>query len=266
MALGRLWAGKVFGTNNGNLFVKLEGEDATLRGTLRFNDTEIGLVAYAIAGSFDGNFLTITGEPQTQSRDVELGRIKASATLKPKGELEGEWETDVGTAGAFFLFPHDRTASFGLDEQMPARLHTARHQFGAIRIFREQIITLAESIQQEFTEGKLIVTIVTDSEQSRFLEDFKALNLNADKVESVKLFVQEPEIGGSNKIVTVEFSPQSNSVMAQGASEEWVLGKLEKLERFTIGCSQPAGSVVVSRGGGPQGCHGPIRWIYANAC
>ena len=37
------------------------------------------------------------------------------------------------------------------------------------------------------------------------------------------------------------------------------------LERFTIGCSQPAGSVVVAREGGPQGCHEPIRWIYANA-
>jgi hypothetical protein len=30
MALGRLWAGGAFGTNTGNLFLKLEGEDAAL--------------------------------------------------------------------------------------------------------------------------------------------------------------------------------------------------------------------------------------------
>ena len=65
MALGQLWAGKVYGTNTGNLFVKLEGEDAALVGTLRFNDTVVGLTEYSISGSFDGALLTFTGQPQT---------------------------------------------------------------------------------------------------------------------------------------------------------------------------------------------------------
>ena len=30
MALGRLWAGRAYGTNTGNVFVKLEGKDAAL--------------------------------------------------------------------------------------------------------------------------------------------------------------------------------------------------------------------------------------------
>ena len=50
MALGRLWAGRVYGTNMGNLFVKLEGDDPALMGTLRFNESGVGVVVYCIDG------------------------------------------------------------------------------------------------------------------------------------------------------------------------------------------------------------------------
>ena len=75
MALGRLWVGSAYGTNTGNLFVKLEGEDAALEGTLRLNETGVGLVEYIIAGSFDGARLTFTGEPQTQIDGVTFGQL-----------------------------------------------------------------------------------------------------------------------------------------------------------------------------------------------
>ncbi len=48
MALERLWAGKAYGTNTGNLFVKLEGDDAALVGTLRLNEAGVGLAVYSI--------------------------------------------------------------------------------------------------------------------------------------------------------------------------------------------------------------------------
>lgn len=235
MALGRLWAGRAFGTNAGNLFLKLEGEDAALGGTLRLNDPGVGLIVYSITGSFDGARLTITGEPQTQIVGVAFGRLTATATLSPKGDLEGEWDTDIGAAGTFVLFPHDRSQVSGLGEQTPDQLHTARHQFGAIAIDREQIIALAEEIQREFTKGRAVVTVVSGSEQARYLYDFKTHSFNADRVEIIKIFVQEPEPGGIpggiNRVVSLEFGPQINSAMTQGASELWVLGKLEKLKR-----------------------------------
>src|SRR3546814_7912058 len=38
MALTKRWAGRAWGTNIGNVFVTLEGEDAALSGTLRMNE------------------------------------------------------------------------------------------------------------------------------------------------------------------------------------------------------------------------------------
>jgi hypothetical protein len=116
MALGQLWAGRAFGTNTGNLFVKLEGEDAALVGTLRLNELGVGLVVYKIAGSFDGARLTLTGEPQTQVAGMSFGRLTASATLDPRGNLSGDWETSIGSAGTFILFPHDRPQVSGIEE------------------------------------------------------------------------------------------------------------------------------------------------------
>ena len=231
MALERLWAGRAYGTNTGNLFVTLEGEDASLTGILRLNEPGVGLILYNIAGSFDGNRLTLTGEPKTRIEGMALGRLAAAATLTQKGDLEGEWETDIGSAGTFVLFPHNRSQGPSLSEQTPDQLHTARHNFGAIGIDREQIIALAEDIQREFMKGQVVVTVVVGSEQSRFLEDFKTLNFNADRGELVRIFVQEPEGDGTNKVVSVEFGPQVNWAMTQGASEAWVLGKLEGLKR-----------------------------------
>lgn len=231
MALGRLWAGRAYGTNTGNLFLKLEGEDTALVGTLRINEPGVGLAAYSIAGSFDGARLTLAGEPQTQIEGRVFGRLQATATLNPRGELEGEWETAIGSAGTFILFPHDRSQAPGLGEETADQLHTARHHFGAIEIDREQIIALAENIQREFRKGQVIVTVVAGSEQSRFLEDFKKLSFNVDRAEIIKIFVQEAEGGrGINNVLSVEFGPHANLVMTQGANEAWVLGRLEKLK------------------------------------
>lgn len=107
MAIGRLWAGRAYGTNAGNLFVSLEGDDASLSGTLRLNEPNVGTLVYSVQGLFDGRRLSLTGQPQTQAEGVILGQLTASAGLTSKGELRGEWETSVGAAGTFQLFPHD---------------------------------------------------------------------------------------------------------------------------------------------------------------
>jgi hypothetical protein len=232
MSLGRLWAGGAYGTSTGNLFLKLEGEDTALVGTLRINETGVGLAAYSVAGSFDGARLTFTGEPQTQIEGKAFGRLNATATLSPGGNLEGEWETDIGSAGTLILFPHDRSQVPASGQETPDQLHTARHRFRAIEIDRDQITALAQNLQQEFTKGRAVVTVVTDTQQSRYLEDFKNLRFNVDRAEVIKIFVQEPEGDhGINKVASVEFGPQFNEVLTQGTSEAWVLGRLEKLKR-----------------------------------
>ncbi|WP_316167515.1 MULTISPECIES: hypothetical protein [unclassified Bradyrhizobium] len=232
MGLGHLWAGRAFGTNIGNLFVKLEGDDRALTGTLHFNEQGVGLVVYAVGGAFDGRRLTLSGKPQTKIEGLTFGDLKTDAALNPKGNLEGQWETEIGSAGTFVLFPHDASqpAASG-SEATPDQLHTARHHFGAIGIDRQQLTTLAETIQRDFRSAQVVVTVVAGTEQSRFLNDFKSLNLSTEQATAVKLFVQEPDRGNVNKVVSVELGPQVNTVMTQGADEAWVLGELELLKQ-----------------------------------
>ena len=230
MGLGNYWAGGVAGTNTGKVFVKFEGEDADLTGSLHFNDTDLGVVVYAITGSFDGKKLTFAGPPQTE--DTEYAPLKATATLNAKGNLEGQWQTDHGTAGVFMLFPQQQgQAAEPTADTPPEQLHTGRHQFGAVQIDRDQVTGVAEDIQREFKNAKVVVTVVTGTEQSRFLSDFKTLSLNEDRATILKLFASEPEGTGVNRVISVEFGPQINSAMTQGADEAWVLGMLERLKR-----------------------------------
>lgn len=219
MTLGHLWAGKAYGTNIGNLFVKFEGTDAALKGTLRHNDSDVGIVVYEIAGSFDGSVLTFEGASATNIEGVVVGRINASARLQANGNLDGEWESDVGAAGTFVLFPHDRS-HLGEGGFLTAQQHhTARHDFGPIVIDRDDVISLAEEVQRGFSKGRLIVTFVMGTEQSRFLDDFKALSIRAGRADLIKLFVREPDVSGLDKSITIEFGPQVNWAMCQGESE-----------------------------------------------
>ncbi len=53
-------------------------------------------------------------------------------------------------------------------EAPPEQLHTGRHQFGAIQVDRDEITGLAEDIQREFKNAKVVVTVVAGTEQSRY--------------------------------------------------------------------------------------------------
>jgi hypothetical protein len=120
--------------------------------------------------------LTLTGRPQTQKEGAAFGRL--TATLSSRGNLEGEWEKDIGSAGTFTHFPHDRPQVSGLSEQTPDQLHTARHHFGAIEIDRKQIIALAEDIQREFMTGQVVVTFVAGI---RLILDGTVVRVRLDK-------------------------------------------------------------------------------------
>lgn len=135
-ALTKRWAGRAWGTNVGNLFVMLEGEDAALTGTLRMNEEGVGIVVYAIQGSFDPPTLILTGQPSVEIEGAEFGQLNVTDILNSQGELQGEWKTTVQSAGTFVLYPHSGSEQTA-DDRQAAQLHTARHNFGAIEIDRE---------------------------------------------------------------------------------------------------------------------------------
>ena len=228
MALTKRWAGRAWGTNIGNVFVALEGEDAALTGTLHLNEDGAGVAVYAVQGAFDAPTLSLAGEPQEQIEDVEFGQLTVTGTMNAKGEIHGDWETTIGMAGTFALFPHTGGELLS-DLQKAEQLHTARHAFGAIEIDKDQITEIAESIRREFQN--VIVTVVAGTEQARYLEDFKQRQFTVDRAEIIKIFAQKPDGSGLNQVVSIEFGPQINTAMTQGANEAWVLGQLETLKR-----------------------------------
>lgn len=181
-----------------------------------------------MAGSFEAPSLKLTGTPAAEVEGVGLGEFTATGSMNAKGEIHGDWETTMGTAGTFVLFPHVGGEQPN-EVQRAEQFHIARHNFGAIEIDREQVIEVAESIRREFSA--VIVTVVAGTEQSRYLDDFKELQFAVDKAEIIKVFAQKPDGAGANQVVSIEFGPQINSAMTQGANEAWVLGQLEALKR-----------------------------------
>lgn len=234
MSLGSVWAGRVYGTNTGNVFLKLSGEESALSGRLYFNDTVTGATVFNAQGNFQSGTLTLVGDPITEGlpEGVVVGQLFTKGTLNERGEIDGEWETSLGTAGTFHLFPHDHQSADVPQEAAADQLHIARFDFGPIEIDRGQIIAVAEDLQREF--DRVVVTVIVGTEQSRFLEDFKLMKFSSVRATYVKLFATKPDRGGINQVVTVEFGQQANWVMTQGTGEAWVLGKLETLKRNLV--------------------------------
>jgi len=110
-AIGRLWAGQLFGTNTGNLAAELTNTETGFTGIVRFLDNTFGIVVYAVTGTFDGTTIEFTGTAQQAAPNTETGTVTARGTLNPGGDLRGEWSSTIGTGGIFVLFPHDGTVA-----------------------------------------------------------------------------------------------------------------------------------------------------------
>jgi hypothetical protein len=232
MTFVRRWAGRAFGTHTGNLYIAFEGDDKSLTGTLRFNDSNAGIAVYAVSGSFDGARLALSATPQTAPQGFTLSPLQATAMLNSKGELRGDWQAQSGAGGTLILHPHDRGDDVAASERMTAQLHTVRHHFGAVAIDRDEFVAIAEEIQQDFSKGLGVVTWVAITEQTRSLKDFKEIkSFGVEAFKLIKFYAQEPDENGLNRIVNIEFGPQVNSVLTQGSREAWVLGELERIRQ-----------------------------------
>jgi hypothetical protein len=199
---------------------------------MRFLDQQFGIAVYAITGSFDGSLLKLQGEPETQPEGQTLGSLTTRTRLNSKGELHGEWQTTIGTGGTLVLFPHDQVPDQASDKtsETAAQLYTSRADFGPVSMTFQQLLLLADEVQQQFKRA-VIVTLRVGTEVTKALPDFKQAKFAAGRADFAKLFVQEPEASNLNRTVIVEFGPLYNSVMAQGTDEPWVLGQVEKIKR-----------------------------------
>lgn len=238
--IGKLWAGRAYGTNTGNLFIEFTQLNPNILGVLRFNDDNFGIVVYEISGEFSDK-LKITGKPKPEQflQNLSLGDFKAEAELTPQGSLLGKWETEIGTGGAFELLPHDSIPVGQNKENMttkiPEQIHTKRIELGSLRLFAEDIRKLFEQVKQDFLTGRLIVTYNTNnSDVTKYADAF--LNENPENLEEIsylKLNIQELEAHGINRITVVELRKHGlNEVRVEGIHESWVIGNAERLAGF----------------------------------
>lgn len=234
--LGKLWAGRVYGTNTGNLFLELDTSNGEIAGTVRLMDSAFGLTVYRVTGSFDGT-LRLRGEPIEPPAGDKAGSIKATAILTPEGYLRGKWESSIGTAGTFEAYPHDvpppdqRAAGAA---QIPEQLYTSTVTLGAVRLYAKDFFELAHFIRRDFVVGRMIVTYdVRGNEVTKYLEDFQNEAPTLAELRRIKLTIQEPEAHGINKVVVVELnSLGQNEIRVQGINESWVVGKTEAIARM----------------------------------
>lgn len=233
--LGKLWAGRVFGTNTGNLFVELDSSGDRVAGTVRLMDTQFGLTVYKVTGSFDGT-LRLKGEPTQVQDGVIAGALDITATLTPEGNLRGQWKSSLGTGGTFEAYPHDvlppdqRAAS---PLTIPEQFFTSNVSLGAIRLYAKDLWELVAFIRKDFVVGRPVVTYtVRGNEATKYFEDFQKEATTFGDLRRIKINIQEPEAHGINKVVTIELNPTGqNEIRAQGINESWVVGKAEAIAR-----------------------------------
>lgn len=237
MAITRRWAGHIYGTNTGNIYLEFDDPvvDTQLTGTLRVMDPQFGLGAYKVKGTY-ADVLALTGTPTVTRDGTVAGDIEAQARLTDEGNLRGDWKSTTGTAGTFVLYPHDLPAQEqpgAANEKLPEQLFTSKQQLGALRLYADGIKELARDVQRDFTTGRIIVTyIVRGTEVTKYLEDFLLDAPNLGQLRRFKLHIQEPDAHAINKVVTIDLNAfGNNDVLVQGVNELWVAGKTETIAR-----------------------------------
>ena len=233
--IAELWAGRLYGTNTGNLFFQFKQTENKIQGVVRFNDPIYGLAVYDIEGTFDEK-LTLHGTPREVAKNVELGEVDVIAYLTPDGNLRGSWESTLGTAGTFDAFPHH----VGPSEQdqskkadIPEQIFNKTIQLGSIRIFKNDVQQIIKIIRSDFNFGRAIVTFSQrGSEATKYAEDFVSELSSLGDLRALKITIQEPEAYGINRVVVVELSENGpNEVRVSGINESWVVGKAESISK-----------------------------------
>lgn len=227
------WAGRIFGTNTGNLYIEFQQEDEKLSGTLRLMDSMFGLTVYALTGGLKDGKVVLKGVPQpTPTPTVQMGELSAEALLTPEGYLRGTWLSSLGTAGTFEAYPHyvDSTTQ-NATQKLPEQSYYKSIPIGSIRLFSQDVKRLLLFIEQDFQKAQSVVTynirgIQATKYSNEFLKEVESLG----EIKELKISIQEPEAYGINKIIIVDFLESGLSeIRVSGINEAWVVGKAESI-------------------------------------
>lgn len=229
-ALGELWAGNIYGTNTGKVFLEISGSNDNLVGTLRLADDQFGLAVLQVSGTFSDGVLKLGGHVSEGPEGVAFGDVLATAKLQQNGTLSGEWESTLGTGGAFQLFPHTGTRESALQPTGPEQLYTTARDLGVLRLYKNDILGLIASLKTKFPTSKVVVTHTQrGADLAQYADEFEASLGSAERLYWIKLNVQATDSPNTPRIVTIDLGPKFNRVVTQGADESWVLGEAEAI-------------------------------------
>lgn len=234
--LGKLWAGKVYGTNTGNLFIELHQTKPSIKGILRFLDSLAGISVYAIEGTF-GERLVLTGRWQQGGDPKDHGTLSIEGKLTSEGNLRGTWQSTIGTGGTFDLYPHDivrQTEPITTGASTPEQLYSRTVSVGAIKLYAQDVLNLIQYAQEEFNHPKPVVTYhLRGNKVAKYASEFINESPKIGQLDYLKIIVQEPDSHGINRIVVIELRAfGSNEITVQGTRESWVVGKSQALVAF----------------------------------
>ncbi len=212
--------------------MELSQTENQVQGIAHLCDDKFGIALYDISGSITDGTMIINGTPKQASEGGILGETTIIAELKQDGSLASRWETTIGSAGTVRLYPHNYEEKFSKTAE-PEQIYNKIVPIGSVRLFKKDVNALFNIIEKDFSEGRLIVTYMQRSnEVTRFATDFVSNLDDIEELRSLKIFIQEPEAPGINKMVTVDFFERdSSSVRVSGINESWVVGKAESINK-----------------------------------
>lgn len=229
----RLWAGHMYGTNTGRLFLSLTQDvnaDVPRKGTLHVSDDNFGISVFDAELDLDGEVVRLRGTPvQTgeENPELQIGEFVGVANLSDSGTLKGEWESSIGTAGTFILHPHSG-AEEGEENSGPSQVYVSSRDLGALRLYRPDINELLETLSRKFPQAKAVISYMDrGAERSIYADEFENAVRNLEKLGALRITVQAPAGGGFRKILTIDLGQVYNRVTTNGPDESWVLGEAE---------------------------------------
>jgi hypothetical protein len=227
--LANNWAGRLYGTNTGNVFLDLAQDGQKVNGRLRIMDSIFGVSIYKYTGTLNEE-LILDCVPEQEIDGVELGNVSVRGHLTPEGSIRGQWQSTIGTAGTFEIYPHDINANTPRDSH-PEQIHNKNIKLGSVRLFKNDVMQLVSFIKKDFTTGRAIVTYnQRGSELTKYVDDFLSQLDGIDQLNYLKLVVQEPEAYGINRVIIIELVANGLSeIKVSGINESWVLGKAESI-------------------------------------
>jgi len=130
------WAGRIYGTNTGNVFLEFTQTGNDFNGVARLHDDKYGIAVYNISGSILDGTIKINGSPQQAAEGVVLGEATIIGELKQDGSIAGRWETTIGSAGTIRLYPHNYEEKMTKSTE-PEQVYNKIIPIGSVRLSKK---------------------------------------------------------------------------------------------------------------------------------